>query len=276
MSTTSFTRIRRTVACALGVLALAACHDTPTSTNFEPSQPRFASKPAIKCPTSAWSYVGRFQGIDWCAYEGRSNPQWNLFKRANVQVSSSGITLQVGYSRPEWTSSLVCSATTYSGGLFEVRVKDRLNNLDPNLVFTVYLNDIAAETEYRELDIEFAAWGQVNGSNLQYVMWPESLAQRRDSTFLKWRSNSTQTTHRIAWRSGKSAEFTSFTSWTADQAHQGVGPWPVSRSVPSKPMNVCLSMWLIGGNKTTKALPRPYWSSPGPITVAGVSGATLK
>jgi len=277
MSTTSFRRMRQAVACALCSIAIAACGDTPTSSDVGPRPPRLASKPAINCPTSAWSYVGRFDGIDWCGFEGGSGPQWNLYKRSNIQVTSRSITLGLGVYRSEWTASLLCSASTYAGGIFEFRVNGPGTDLDPNLVLAMYLDDIAGQTyDYHEIDFEFATWGNVGGSNLQYVVWPDRSNGSKSSLPLRWRPNSAESTHRITWRPGKSAELTSFTSRTADRAHQLTNPWTATRSVPSKPMNICLSVWLIGGNPKTKKLPHPYWSSPAPFTVTGVSRTALK
>lgn len=268
---------RRLLVCILAVAALS-CRDTPMVAEIDPPAPAFA-KARVDCP-SGFTFFTRWEDVDWCVFQGRSNPGNNRFLRTNVQLTNDGISLMIRNSGG-WTSAWVCSANKYDNGTFEFRVKGGLEGIDPNLVFALYLDDLGQTPNWHELDIEFARWGDPNAPNLQYVMWRDKKAtpaKESSPANQTWPYRTSKTTHRILWRPGKMAAFESYDRWSLESRNR-MRSWEATKGrVPTQPMNVCFQLWLTSRNRQPGAEPAgPYYQwSPIPITVTRFRRTALR
>lgn len=143
--------------------------------------------------------VIKFSGYEWRVKESENmGPGPNSWKSSNVWVDENGeLHLKISYEDGKWHSAQVTSIEPLGYGTYEFYVKGRLDELDPNAVLGLYTYDNQAEDEYyREIDMEFAKWGNPGSKLGQYVIQPGGEGQlvKFDVTL-----NGFYTTHSFKW-----------------------------------------------------------------------------
>ncbi len=195
----------------------------------------------------AWS------GATWSIKTSRSpvGPGPNVFDKANVSVDGSGaLRLRVAKNADgNWSAAEVIGPTTHGYGTYTFRLASRLDDLDPNVVLGLFTWSDRARYAHREIDIEFARWGNAaDPTNAQYIVQPHATAGhlRRFA-----QPAAPSSTHQFTWGPGQ------ITWQSFDEAGALIDAYAYSGSdVPrSGDERVRLNLWLFGGAAPTNGLP---------------------
>jgi len=205
-----------------------------------------AGKPGYP-DTIAWS------GATWQIKSSRSavGPGPNVFSAANVSVDASGsLHLRISRNaRGTWTSAEIVGPTTYGYGTYNFNLGSRVDAFDPNVVLGLFTWSDRAPYAHREIDIEFARWGNVaDPTNGQYVVQPYSTAQHlRRFT----QPAVTLSTQRFTWQTGR-------ISWQSlDGSGNAIASYSYAGSDVPKTGDerVRLNLWLYSGAAPTNGTP---------------------
>jgi len=119
-----------------------------------------------------------FSGYKWKvkSSESKAGPGPNYFsdKEEDVWVDNEGkLHLKITKKDGKWYCTEVISDSSFGYGKYIFYVASRVDQLDKNIVVGLFTWDtFAPEHNYREIDIEFAKWGQATNENAQYVVQP--------------------------------------------------------------------------------------------------------
>ena len=117
----------------------------------------------------------QFSGYEWKAMSAISerNGLPNVYDPANVSTDSAGH-LHLGIVKKEdrWTCSEVILPHSFGYGTYRFSVED-VSRLAPAAVLTLFTwDDLGAEQNHREMDIELSRWGDPAIKDAQFVMQP--------------------------------------------------------------------------------------------------------
>jgi hypothetical protein len=126
----------------------------------------------------------QFSGYEWKAVNAISdrNGMPNLYDPANALTDSNGyLHLHIARRSDRWTCSAVTLTHGFGYGTYLFSVED-VSHLAPSAVLTLFTwDDLGAEQNHREMDIEIGRWGDPANKNAQFVMQPyyvpENVAQ---------------------------------------------------------------------------------------------------
>lgn len=108
--------------------------------------------------------------------ESKAGPGPNYFsdREEDVWVDETGqLHLKITNRNEKWYCTEVISDSSFGYGKYVFYVASRVDQLDKNVVVGLFTWDTgASEHNYREIDIEFAKWGQAANDNAQYVVQP--------------------------------------------------------------------------------------------------------
>jgi hypothetical protein len=122
-----------------------------------------------------------------------------------------------------------------------------LETIDPNVVLGLFTwNDDPAQS-HRELDIEFARWGNPQAPNGQYTVQPFEIAGHE--TWFETPTGARRTTHSLRWRPDRVA-FTSADERDIFAAHVFADGLPQPGGE-----QVRINLWLDGGRPPINNLP---------------------
>jgi len=174
--------------------------------------PVVAARPAPPGPTTVdWS------GFTWTvkSYSRKIGPGPNFFSAANVThiAATDDLRLQIQRSGNRWTSAEVIANASLGYGTYTWTIKSA-PDVDPNVVIGMFTWNDDPAYAHRELDIEFARWGNAaDPTNAQYAVQPwDALGHDHRWTQAPGLTN---TVHSFTWAPGR-ADFLSTTS-TGDQ-----------------------------------------------------------
>lgn len=145
-----------------------------------------------------------FSGYTWdvkTAVGEPVGPGPNLFAKDAAFVDTQGrLHLRVFERAGKWQSAEVVLGRTLGYGRYEFRLASPVDNLDPNVVLGLFTWSDAVQQNHRELDIEFARWGNPKDTtNAQYVVQP----YQTQGNLLRWSAPAdTATRHLWDWRPG--------------------------------------------------------------------------
>lgn len=195
----------------------------------------------------AWS------GETWAIKTSRSpvGPGPNIFSKANVSVDAQGrLHLRIAKDAAgAWTTAEIIGPRTYGYGTYTFTLGSAVNDLDPNVVLGLFTWSDRARFAHREIDIEFARWGNASdATNAQYVVQPwdvashlSRFAQPADAT----------TTHQFTWRPGR-------IDWRSlDSAGSPIASYAYTGTdvPPTGDERVRLNLWLFNGSAPTDGQP---------------------
>lgn len=175
-------------------------------------------------------------------------PGPNIFSDSpdDVWVDQAGrlhLTLHLGEGG--WRATEVVTARGLGYGTYTFTLASRVDNLDPNVVLGLFTwdNDAPAQ-HYRELDVEFARWGQATADNAQYVVQPYQHAGNLQRFTMPAAAVST---HRFVWRRTR-VEFSSYQGATVNPANL-INSWVYTGPdvPPADNGNARINLWLNGG-----------------------------
>ncbi len=191
-----------------------------------------------------------FSGLRWQvkASSGPVGPGPNIFSDSleNVWVDADGrLHLKITYRDGCWLCAEVIAEQSLGYGTYVFQPASRADQIDPNAVLGMFTWDTnAPEYHYREIDIEFARWGQPGGSNMQYVVQPYTTpANIEDLTTALAGGPST---HQFTW----SQQVVSFQSTQGDTT---LAAWTYTGPdvPPAGGENARINLWLFNGAPPT-------------------------
>ena len=202
-----------------------------------------------------------FSGYTWNIKNATSpvGPGPNLFSDSgkNVWVDSGGrLHLAITYARGKWYCAEVVLAQSLGYGNYRFYLDSPVDNLDPNVVLGLFTWDDLPDYNHRELDIEFARWGNAANRNAQYTVQPYNVAGNQ-YVFVE-PAGLTQSTHAFDWQSASVL----FQSWAGVVAYPpAVAPFASFNytNVPGIPLpggeNARMNLWLFNGKAPTNRTP---------------------
>lgn len=217
------------LAAALGALALAA---TPAAAAGKPGYPDKVT----------WS------GATWSIKSSRSavGPGPNVFGLANVSVDAAGLHLKITKDGTgKWSCAEVIGPASFGYGTYTFKLASRVDNLDPNVVLGLFTWSDKAPYAHREIDIEFARWGNAaDSTNAQYVVQPYATTNHL-ARFTQ--TAATTSTQSFTWQPGN-VTWQSLDSSGAEIAHYAYSGADVPKPGDER---VRLNLWLFGGSAPT-------------------------
>lgn len=193
-----------------------------------------------------------FSGRSWTvkASAGPVGPGPNYFADTSddVWVDGSGyLHLRIMFRDGVWHSSEVVGDDVLGFGTYTFTLGSRVDQLDRNTVVGLFTWDTSApEFNYREIDIEFARWGDPLADNSQYVVQPWDTAGNTN----RWETTLTgnDSTHGFTWEPDR-VEFSSFQgSPPAAQIQSWTYTGPDVPPEGTSSGNARINFWLTGGN----------------------------
>jgi hypothetical protein len=122
----------------------------------------------------------QFSGYNWKAVNAISerNGVPNVYTPANVSTDSDGhLHLRIVRKDDRWTCSDVILLRSFGYGTYRFSVED-VSHLAPAAVLTLFTwDDLGAEQNHREMDIELSRWGDPAVEDAQFVMQPYYVPQ---------------------------------------------------------------------------------------------------
>lgn len=152
----------------------------------------------------------------------------------SVWVDNEGMHLSIKRKSGRWQCTEVSTKQNTGYGTYTFVVDSSFSTYDPQVVAGFFTWDSQREEANREIDIEFAAWGQDTGTKGQFVVQPYTTPDRI-ITFVP-QMQGTYSTHRIVWK----ADSLIFTSY-----HGNINP----DDLVSK-LNI-MQQWQFAGNPPT-------------------------
>lgn len=153
----------------------------------------------------------QFGGLSWriksSAVPVAPGPNYYLGTPEAVWVDDRGLHLTIGQQDERWYATEVFSRQRVGYGTYTFSVESDVRSYDPAVVAGFFTWDTAPEEFNREIDIEFAAWGEEGGTRFQYVVQPYDIPGRIEVFDPNLQGSST--THRVIWQPDR-LEFSSY------------------------------------------------------------------
>lgn len=212
-----------------------------------------SASPAFAAGKPGYPDKVTWAGETWGIKTSRAavGPGPNVFAKDNVTVDAAGrLHLRIAKNAAgTWTSAEIIGPRTYGYGTYTFTLASPVHALDPNVVLGLFTWSDKAPFAHREIDIEFARWGNAaDTTNAQYVVQPhaapghlERFAQPADST----------STHRFTWAPGR-------IDWASyDSAGTQIAAYTYTGDdvPPTGGERVRLNLWLFGGRPPTDGQP---------------------
>ena len=193
-----------------------------------------------------------WNGVTWAVKTSRSavGPGPNLFDKANVWVDTSGLHLRIAKNASgAWTCAEIIGPTSYGYGTYTFALASPVDTLDRNVVLGLFTWSDRALYAHREIDIEFARWGNAGDpTNAQYVVQPyDKPAHLRRFT----QPAEITSHHQFGWYPGQ-------VSWAGYKANGGlIDSYAYAGTDVPRPGDerVHLNFWLFNGAAPTNGSP---------------------
>lgn len=198
-----------------------------------------------------------FSGYDWLVKNSantRLGPGPNYFSDSprNVWVDELGrLHLRIEKRSGRWYSAEVVSTASFGYGTYRWYLDSPVDRLDPNVVLGLFTWNDDPAYNHRELDIEFARWGNASYANGQYTVQPYTVAGNQ--FIFNEPPGLPQTTHSLVWGPA-SAVFASIRGHAAASADPSlrIAQHTFSQGVPpAGGENARMNLWLFEGRTPT-------------------------
>jgi hypothetical protein len=224
-------------ATALAVTLVTVLALVPTTLAGRPSPPR--------APIT-------FAGYTWAVKSsaGKVGPGPNYFSSStpNVWADGAGLHLRITKQGGRWYSAEVVLQGNLGYGTYRWTLASRVDSLDKNVVLGLFTWDDAPADAHRELDVEFARWGNAaDPTNSQYVVQPYDAAGH----LVRWTQPAvTTSSHSFTWSPTNVAfQSTSGGSTIGSWTFGGTGiPHPGAE-------NTRMNLWLFQGKAPSNGQP---------------------
>lgn len=178
----------------------------------------------------------------------------------DVWVDDLGLHLTLRQRNGFWWSTEVILDDNLGYGTYVFHTNSRVDILDANVVLGLFTWDDAAPPHYREIDFEFARWGNAaDPTNAQYVVQPYDAPDNLVRFRVDLSDDDRKLTHVLQWSPGL-VELSTY------HGHHLPGALPVferifawSNDGPNVPVpgleNVRMNLWLMWGYPPSNGLP---------------------
>ena len=197
------TRVRMlTVAIGIAVSTIITLA-LPLAADAQSAGPNRRAESGSASPVATAARQISFSGYNWVvknSIDSRLGPGPNYFSDSaqSVWVDSTGrLHLRVEKRNGRWYSAEVVSTASFGYGTYRWYLDTPVDNLDPNVVLGLFTWNDDPAYNHRELDIEFARWGNAAYANGQYTVQPYTVAGNQ-YTFNE-PAGVTQSTHSLVW-----------------------------------------------------------------------------
>jgi hypothetical protein len=175
-------------------------------------------------------------------------PNYFSDNASDVWVDEIGrLHLTIRYHDGRWYSTEVITQQPLGYGSYTFTLASPVDQLDPNVVLGLFTWETEApEYNYREIDIEFARWGNAaSADNAQYVVQPWSQPGNLQCFVMPPDAVST---HRFVWQPDE-VNFASYRGPTADDG-QLIYDWTYAGAdvPPAGNGNARINLWLNEGD----------------------------
>jgi len=143
-----------------------------------------------------------FSGYEWTTSAGpifRAGSR-NFFDPANVRTDERGaLHLRISGSPGKWTAAELKLTRSLGYGTYRFQVRD-VSHIEPSALLTLITWDgVGTESTRRELDVELGRWGQLENTNVNYVVQPYYVP----ANIVAFRTAAGVYTHSFRWEPGK-------------------------------------------------------------------------
>jgi len=211
---------------------------------------------ALSAPPAPAVRTISFSGYLWNvkASAGRVGPGPNYFSDSpnNVWVDALGrLHLKITRVRGKWQCAEVVSQASFGHGTYRFYLDSPVDALDPSVVLGLFTWSDDPAYNHREIDIEFARWGEPANLNAQYVVQPYTLETNIHR--FSQPAGVAQSVHSFRWEAAQVA-FESVRGTAAQPADPGdlIQQWTCSTQVPVPGgENARMNLWLFRGRAPT-------------------------
>jgi hypothetical protein len=143
-----------------------------------------------------------FSGYEWTTSAGpifRAGSR-NFFDPANVWTDERGaLHLRISGSPGKWAAAEVRLTRSLGYGTYRFQLRD-VSQLEPSALLTLIAWDgVGTESTRRELDVELGRWGELENTNVNYVVQPYYVP----ANILAFRVLPGAYTHSFRWEQGQ-------------------------------------------------------------------------
>ncbi len=168
----------------------------------------------------------------------------------SVWTDEQGLHLTIRENKGNWYATEIFTSEPVGYGTYTFTVRTPVLRYEPQVVAGFFTWDNDPEEYNREIDIEFAAWGEEEGSTFQYVVQPYTDESRM--MLFDPQLQGSVTTHRIVW-APDSVAFSSYHG-TVDPDDSASEVMLMERwTYPSSPSegnaHFRINLWLYRGQK---------------------------
>jgi hypothetical protein len=184
-----------------------------------------------------------FSGYTWKVKSSDSlvgtGPNYFSDSSENVWIDEQGqLHLKITKRNEKWYCAEVVSEETFGYGTYRFYLASRIDQLNENVVLGLFTWDDDPAYNHREIDIEFARWGQVTNENAQFVVQPY---YRPDNMYrFTIQLNGDNSTHSFDWRNN-SITFQSSYGHNESWSYTGQDIPPPGKE------NARINLWLFQG-----------------------------
>jgi len=143
-----------------------------------------------------------FSGYEWTTSSGPifHAGSRNFFDPANVWTDQTGaLHLRISGSPGKWNVAELKLARSLGYGTYRFQVRD-VSHLEPSAVLTLITWDgVGTESDRRELDVDLSRWGNLDNTNVNYVVQPYYVP----ANYVAFRVPPGLYTHSFRWEPGK-------------------------------------------------------------------------
>lgn len=169
-----------------------------------------------------------WKGLTWDVRTWDGEPGPNAWREDGVYIDDSGyLHLKIQKVSGAWYSSEIDSRNLYSYGVYRCKVENALNNLDPNIVFSMF----TYSDDTHELDIEISKWTS-DTKELWYSNQP--------TTFPGYDITDSQAVIcQIDWQE----DYITYSTWYEDGTL--ISEYSTTTNIPSVSSYLIFNLWLI-------------------------------
>ncbi|MBM3237591.1 glycoside hydrolase family 16 protein [Candidatus Poribacteria bacterium] len=193
-----------------------------------------------------------FSNYEWKvkSSQGQVGPGPNYFSDSsdNVWVDAQGrLHLRITRRNDRWYCAEVISQRSFGYGIYRFYLESTVDNLGPYIVLGLFTWSDEPAYNHREIDIEWAKWGNANDTtNAQFVVQPYNAPGH----LLRFQvPPGTNTTHSFTWKQD-SVFFQSIKGHnaTTPSPDDVIKQWICNKGIPKAGgENARMNLWLIGG-----------------------------
>ncbi len=160
----------------------------------------------IRLPSPGQRWI-KFSGYDWWVKSSPTpvgpGPNYWSDSTNNVWVDAVGrLHLRITNRSNQWQCAEVYSAKSFGHGCYRFRVGSRVDNFKEQVVLGLFTYSSDPVYNNREIDVEFARWGNpADSSNAQFVVQPGSATGHRMRFTVP--AGQTDSTHLFTWETNR-------------------------------------------------------------------------